>query len=110
MTKELLVYIPAGMQCVMILVPKRRGEGFLAAPFGHHNNPALSNVAYEIGYDLFGLEGHLEVDTGSLYREADKAGGMDKFLERIMTPISLHYGMPWRQVGEEFWDLHPVKR
>lgn len=100
MTKELLVYIPAGMQCVMILVPKQRGEGFLAVPFGHHNNNALSNVAYEIGFDLF----------GPLYREADKAGGMDKFLERIMTPISLHYGMPWRQVGEEFWELHPVKR
>lgn len=102
-TKQLLVYFTS-LQ-VMILVPKRRGEGFLKTPFGHHVGP-LSQVEAEIGFDLWGLDGSLDVQTGPTGRY-DKA----ELLARIMPPLCTHYGMTYREVDhDEFWTLHPLKK
>lgn len=102
--KELLVLANPSRGIVMILVPKKRGTGFLKAPFGHHQGP-LSKVEAEIGFDLWGLDGSLDVQTGSFAHE-DK----DELLARIMPPLEAHYGMGWREVDEiDFWSLHPDK-
>lgn len=100
-TKQLLVFVAAYQ--VMILVPKRRGEGFLKAPFGHHAGP-LTQVEAKIGFDLWGLDGSLDVQTGYTSR-SDKAD----LLARIIPPICAHYGMTYREVDhDEFWALHPL--
>jgi hypothetical protein len=102
--KELLVYAREDGREVSILVPKLRGTGYLKVPFGHHQNSALSEVGYEIGYDLFGLDGSLDVQTGFLF------GKRDEIVARIMPVIAAHYGMTWRLVdGDEYRDRHPIK-
>lgn len=102
--KELLVFAEPDRVEVRILVPKQRGEGFLKVPFGHHNGP-LSDVAAEIGYDLFGLDGSLDVQTGFLRRDA-----IGDILANIMPAISKHYGIDWRLIdADEFWATHPLK-
>jgi hypothetical protein len=101
--KELLVLARPDTYEVNILVPKRRGEGFVKVPLGHHVSP-LTQIAYDIGYDIFGLDGSLAVQTGFIWRDKKKA-----LLEHIMPPIAAHYGMPWREIGaDEYWQLHPL--
>lgn len=100
--KELLVLANPSRAEISILVPKRRGTGFVKVPFGHHANKALGQIEDEIGYDIYGLDGCLEVNTGYFFEEKEA------LLEKIMPPISKHYGMPWRELSEEdWWSHHP---
>lgn len=101
--KELLVYVRGDATQIMILVPRKRGEGFAKMPFGHHST-ALSQIESEIGYDIFGLDGSLNIQTG--YFRLDKK---KELLALIMPPLCKHYGIGYREVGEEFWDLHPIR-
>ncbi|ARK07519.1 hypothetical protein LAV_00144 [Sphingobium phage Lacusarx] len=101
---KLLVYAALGRHEVSILVPKRRGVGFLKSPLGHHNGP-LHSISYDIGFDIYGLDGSLDIQTGSLYRF-----DIPELLARIIPPIAAHYQMEWEQIGDEFWDLHPIGR
>ena len=102
--KELLVYArPFGSE-INILVPKMRGTGYLKVPLGHHACP-LSSLAYDIGFDLYGLEGSLDVQTG-YYEEAR----CEELLAHIMPLLAKHYGMTWRLVDtDEYQANHPIK-
>lgn len=89
---------------IHILVPKKRGEGFLRTPIGHHQSP-LSHLAYKIGYDLFGLDGEIFVDSGYIGKD-DKP----RMIERVLEPISQLLGFPHREISrQEYYDLHPIK-
>lgn len=104
MAKTLLVCLSAADNVVCILVPKRRGEGFVKVPLGHHHD-GVAKVAHEIDFDIFGLDGALEIQTGSLI---DK--DVNKLLGRIMPPLCAHYGMDYRLIDRgEFYRLHPIK-
>ena len=99
--KELLYYFaPTTLE---ILVPKRRGTGFLKTPIGHHVSP-LSQLSHEIGYDLYGLDGAISIPIGYI-RPHDR----EKMAQRLVTPISRLLGFPAREVGSsEFWESHPI--
>ncbi len=99
--KELLVF-PRALD-ISILVPKQRGTGYVKVPLGHHQN-ALAQIAYDIGFDLWGLDGSLDVQTGY------NANKLDALLEQIMPPLAAHYGMTWRLVDtDEYHTNHPIK-
>lgn len=104
MTKTLLVSLDAVDGQISILVPKRRGEGFLRQPFGHHAG-ALTAVEDEIGFDLWGLDGSLDVQTGAV-----RPAAIDGLIAKIMPPLCRHYGMDYRIVDRvEYWEKHPIK-
>ena len=102
-SKILLVYAPPDARSINILVPKRRGEGYLVVPFGHHVS-GLSAVEAEVGFDIYGLDGSLDIQTGYYGRTPSP-----ELLEGIMKPLCRHYDMDYRMVdGVEYWEKHPI--
>lgn len=100
--KEILVYFLTYQ--IFMLIPKQRGQGYKRQPLGHHICP-LSELAYEIGFDLYGLGGHLEVCTG--YMDPDDH---PRLIEKAVKPISALLNYDFRIVGyTEFWQNHPIK-
>lgn len=90
---------------ISILVPKKRGTGYLKTPF-YHQPTDLSEVEAEIGYDLWGLDGSLDVQLGGRYR----GKATEEQIERVMPPICAYYGMDYRVVSDdEFWQNHPIE-
>lgn len=85
-----------------LLIPKKRGTGFLLVPLGHHACP-LSEL--NIPYDIFGLDGSLDIQTGYIDRERRS------LLEKeAIVPIAGLLGFPYRIVSEnEFFENHPIK-
>lgn len=93
--KLLWIYLHTSIH---VLVPKKRGSGFLKSPYGHHIDPGLDDVrAYKMdNIDMFGLDGSLElcVDT-CYYEDPDHA-----YATRLMTALSEHYKMPFEHISE----------
>lgn len=101
--KKELLYI-FRERSIHILVPKKRGEGFLRTPIGHHRSP-LSDLSYKIGFDMFGLDAEIFVDTGYVWEDKKP-----QLVERVLKPISELLGFPYREISHtEFHDLHPIK-
>lgn len=100
-TKEMLfVFLGPSMQ---ILVPKERGQGFRKVPIGHHQT-ALGSLDSVIGFDMFGLDGAIHVETGYV-----SPFDYPKMIERVLEPISRLLGYRYRHVGlDEFWEKHPI--
>lgn len=96
--REILVYVQD--TAVMALIPKKRGEGFLKVPAGHHATTFISDLEDAVGCDVFGLDGHLEMQV----RWATPA-----FVERVKKALASAYGLPVREVGVEFWEKHPIR-
>ncbi len=91
---------------ISVLVPKKRGTGYLRQPYGHHIDRGLEEVRNQIDYiDIFGLDGALEIMiTINEYDEKQKAKARE-----IMDVLSKHYGYPHREVKRnEFWERHPL--
>lgn len=102
--KLLLCWAAGGLQ---VLVPKRRGKGYLSAPYGHHANKGLDTIAELAMCDLFGLDGALYFDCGWTIFHGQQ-GTHDEFIERVRAPLEAHYKMPSQLIGvTEFWELHP---
>lgn len=90
-----------------VLVPKKRGKGFLKVPYGHHHIPELTDVANGAGCDVTGLDGSLHFECpGSVYY-----GGNDarKQFEKMIVPrLEAYYGIASQEINEaEFWGLNP---
>lgn len=97
--KEILIH-PLSLS-VSCLIPKKRGTGFLRTPWGHHQDQNLADIAIELGCDIYGLDGSLDIQTGY---------GGSKRIEEIGQLLSLHYGFPWRVARhDEFFDKHPTR-
>ena len=92
-------------QCFSVLVPKKRGGGFLKVPYGHHHNAELTGIANKIGVDVFGLDGSLDFEVNrSIYY-----GDRNKFSSVLMPMLESYYGLPSREVNvNDFWRLHPL--
>lgn len=90
-----------------VLVPKRRGTGYLSAPYGHHPIPGLDAVATSAGVDVTGLDGALCFECGgSVFHGAEDI--RRAFVSQVVPPLELHYGMASREIdASEFWRLHP---
>lgn len=103
--KVLLYSWVASQFCV--LVPKRRGSGFLKVPYGHHINSKLESISSAVACDVFGLDGMLEFDCGgSIYHDEVKRL---KFSSVVVPLLQSHYGFSAREVSaSEFWKFHPT--
>lgn len=93
-----------------ILVPKKRGVGYLAVPYGHHHDPGLDQIAARAGVDVTGLDGALVFECESTVFYGGDAVRAD-FAAKVMTAVENHYGMTSREISEsDFWRLHPLGR
>jgi len=91
-----------------VLVPKKRGEGFLKVPYGHHNNPALNAVGDAVGLDITGLDGALMLECGGKVYHGGKEI-RKSFEGRVISMLEKHYGLRAREVTEkEYWAKHPL--
>lgn len=105
--KELLwMYVD---DSIYVLVPKKRGIGFLRQPYGHHVNHELNQTIWSVegadAIDVFGLDGYLDLKVG-LSEEMDEDRN---FAMNMMNALSGYYGWPHREVSiKEFWDSNPI--
>ena len=104
--KLLFAWVASNFQ---VLVPKKRGAGFLRVALGHHQDKELADVATAAGCDLFGLDGALQFDCGG----AIFHGGNDArqaFESRVVHRLEAHYGFEARAISPgAFWVLHPFR-
>lgn len=99
MQKKLLVELDG--KSVKILVPKKKGPGFLLSPLGHHPT-AARDLADEIGCPVLIQDGHLELAVGHYPRLED-----GQILRDYVAPVARHIGLPFTVVSEaEFWGLN----
>lgn len=91
-----------------VLVPKKRGGGFLKVPYGHHDDQGLNAIASVANCDVFGLDGSLEFScTGAIYHGPQQM--RDQFSAAVVPLLEKHYGMTAREItSHEFWSLHPL--
>ncbi|HFD4018793.1 TPA: hypothetical protein ACF3XO_004512 [Vibrio parahaemolyticus] len=105
--KELLwMYLGNGID---VLVPKKRGSGYLLQPYGHHNNSLLNDAVWRVegcdGIDIFGLDGSLELRVNKYDFQDPKR----IFATALMDSLSTYYGWPHREVKpNEYWTKHPI--
>jgi hypothetical protein len=103
--KELLYCWVAGG--FSVLVPKKKGEGYLKVPYGHHYIDELTAIADKMRSDVWGLDGALDFHVrGALFHGPES--GRVAFSEAIMPLLERYYGFPSREiVVAEFWQLNP---
>jgi hypothetical protein len=96
-------------ECFNVLVPKKRGSGFLKVPYGHHHDQGLTAIANSAQCDVFGLDGSLEFQcSGAIFHGPESM--RDQFSATVVPQLERHYGMTSREVSvSEFWALHPVR-
>lgn len=102
MKRELLFYV--GLGYISVLVPKKRGGGYLKVPCGHHVDKKLADAIDRAGApsDICGLD-------GSLYINMHKRQGPRPLLAPLMKELSSHYDCEAREVNiTEYWDNHPL--
>lgn len=86
-------------QHISVLVPKKRGTGFLRCPWYHGRDDALSEAVGD--YDACGLDGCLEIETGF--------SGQSAAIAEVMPRLSAHYECSWREVcQDEYWRREPI--
>lgn len=85
-----------GTFSLFVLVPKRRGEGWLKEPVGHHARREISHAEMELGCDLFGLEGCVHLDTVSPVALDKRKAFEDKAMPVLARVFKCD---AWREVG-----------
>lgn len=105
-TKELLYCWVA--KTLSVLVPKKRGEGYLKVPYGHHHIMALTDIANDADVDVTGLDGALEFECGWKIFHGGEATRKD-LSSKVIPRLETHYGYAAREIHEkEFWEKHPL--
>lgn len=82
------------IEAIYILIPTKSGKGFLKNPLGHNNNTLSSYLREHIKYDVSGLNGFLEVQTGHIEFNQRKI-----LEEEVIQTISNYYGYPYELVS-----------
>ena len=96
------MYWAEGQVTLMVLVPKRRGKGFLKCPVGHHSN-WLSDFVDSMGIDCVGLDGYLSLETG--WTQGNRADTDDyinklsEFLNKEPVEVSQNSLLDWLLFG-----------
>lgn len=81
-----------------VLVPKKRGTGFLRVPLGHHRVEFYAHMEYDLRCNICGLDGYLSFECGyltALEREA--------FLAVVRGRLCAYHGCTMRESYKEFW-------
>lgn len=104
-TRELLYCWVANVFAV--LVPKKRGAGFLRVPYGHHHNAKLTAIGDAARCDICGLDGALEFECGGRIFHGGET--LRKEFSAVVVPLlEGYYGVPAREIREtEYWTLNP---
>lgn len=91
-----------------VLVPKRRGEGFIRAPYWQKYVAALSAIEAAAGCDIYGLDGALSFQcSGDVYHGGDDA--RNKFVAKVVPLLEAHYQLKAIEIHEaDYWNLNPV--
>jgi len=96
--KEILVccWLFDGIQ---LLIPKKKGIGFLKSPCGHHHEQWM----HDIEYDAHGLDGYIDIRCSCHEWEVEKR---DAILKHLMPKITKRFPFPWKIVeSSEFKKL-----
>jgi hypothetical protein len=93
---------------LLVLIPKKRGKGFLKQPIYHNYTPESEAITVAANCDVFGLDGHLEFECGTditTYQET-----REKFLSKISPVLERIYECKLREAKnrDEFYCLHPI--
>jgi hypothetical protein len=84
-----------------VLIPKRRGTGYLRYPLGHHRVEKLADIEYDEGIDLCGIDGYLQLEYG--YRKPDERREIEA---RVMPKLAAHFGFTsWHEDCALFWKI-----
>ena len=87
-----------------ILIPKRRGTGYLKVPFGHHAVSGLNDIECAVSADFDGLEGYLSVEY--IHRPHGYSKSEEEAVALIMPMLAKHYGFTtWREDAKLFWKI-----
>ncbi len=102
MYERILLYCWSA-QSFCVLVPKRRGAGYLRVPYGHHEDAGLSRIAERAACDIYGLDGALEFQCGgAIFYGSDRC--RKEFEMRVIPLLERHYGMRSKAVSQpEYW-------
>ena len=111
MSRKTLLYCWVA-QNLCVLVPKKRGEGYLKMPYGHHHNMALTDIANDARddahVDVMGLDGALEFECGGRIFHGGEVVRKE-FSSKVIPRLEEHYGYASREIHEtEFWEKHPL--
>lgn len=86
-----------------IVIPKRRGDGYLLVPYGHHNNPKLNTISDSVNVaDVTGLDGYLNFRFSSkvIYDVSKRA----EIVEIVMPQLAAYFDFKfWAEDSGEFW-------
>lgn len=91
---------------IWVLVPKKRGIGYLKTPYGHHANADFEKVRRDKmdNIDVFGLDGYLELCIDRIsgnFKEKD-----EQYAAKLMNALSDYYQMPNREASRsEFFGI-----
>lgn len=81
-----------------VLIPKRRGTGYLRVPYGHHNDPKLNRIADAIRADVCGLDGYLAFEISLSRQDRERIVGI------VLPMLAAHFGFTqWREDPKAFW-------
>ncbi len=87
-----------------VLVPKKRGKGYLKVPFGHHPVPALSDIEVSESVDMDGLDGMLTLQYGYTYPDSKRQAIVDRVMPRLAEVFKFK---EWEEVSNDaFFDTH----
>jgi hypothetical protein len=82
-----LIYCFGG-RSLDVLIPKKRGTGYLRQPVGHHTNELSKFVSNELHCDCVGLDGYLSLEVGRI-----PPGEWEKAKEDYIKPLAEFLGV-----------------
>lgn len=86
-----------------IIIPKRRGDGYLRVPYGHHNNPKLNLISDSVNVvDVTGLDGYLNFRfSAKVIYDASKRA---KIVAIVMPQLAAYFDFKsWIEDIRGFW-------
>lgn len=94
---------------VMLLIPKKRGEGFLRQPVHHSYELWMSNLPY----DVCGLDGYLSIETDYVNSNEILKAFMDKYLPVLrkqfkVTSYKILSYLDWFEIGKTHLNIDPT--
>ena len=103
MIVEKKLYFTFQADGLLVLVPKKRGNGFLKTPYGHHTIQALDDIldqATLLAKNLYGLDGYL------YFQVKTYSGDEEKIAPILMPLLETYYGFVSEYVGNSlFFDI-----
>lgn len=94
---------------VMLLIPKKRGEGFVKQPVHHSYERWMSDLPY----DVCGLDGYLSIETDYVNSNERLKAFMDKYLPVFRkqfkaTSYKILSSLDWFEIGKTHLNIDPT--